>query len=761
MTKERMLSVTIDNKKMEVRSSQTILEAARDNGIMIPSLCAMEHLPSYGACRLCVVEVDGLRGFPTSCTTPVENGMVIRTDTAELKSLRQEILRLTLGEHPASCLFCGEADECKNYQGTIRKVGMTTGCRYCPNDDRCELQQLTERVGLTETSYPVYYKNFSVEKHDPFYDRDYNLCILCGRCVRVCNDVRLNATLAFKQRGKLTTIGPAFDRTHLEAGCEFCGACVDVCPTGALSAKVSKWSGKADGEVTTTCVYCSTGCQIQLQTKNNKVVDALPDYGSSVDHGLICVKGRFAVPEYVHSPTRFSKPQEMTPMGYNDILWEEAIARAAEKLKDVSPDDFLIMLSPELSNEDLFAAQQFARQAIGSENIGSSLITELGDDFLPFIDLATRADPFSVIGEAQAILTVGFDSTDGYSPIGIAVKRAARKGAFLATLNATESNLEMLAEVSCNVDEQAWAKLLEEIRMAALKPGASRSPSNALSMWGEEASSIARALGESASTVLVVGPEVITSTGRHEVLQTLLKIKEDLPWKIVVAHPYTNLFGMLAMGALAGLEPGELIRKGPSEGAVSFMPDRVDFKRPRKVIYLIGEVPSSAIPECDYLIYQNALPGDSSRQPDLILPVSLFTESAGTIISAEGRILQMRQAVAPFEDTKPDWWILSRIAEKLGKPKPKYSNVSAVQQELKKQVKGVSDSRKKVEFEKVSYPAKSGTGIGAGTDAASPHWNGAYDRYRGIALAEVVAGMKVLRNRGRNQPASKSGKEKQ
>jgi formate dehydrogenase (NADP+) alpha subunit len=760
MTKERMLSITIDNKNMEVRSSQTILEAARDNGIIIPSLCALERLLPYGACRLCVVEVDGLRGFPTSCTTPVESGMVIRTDTAELKSLRQEILRLTLGEHPASCLFCGEADECKKYQGTIRKVGMTTGCRYCPNDDRCELQELTERVGLAETSYPVYYRNFSVEKHDPFYDRDYNLCILCGRCVRVCNDVRLNATLAFKQRGKLTTIGPAFDRTHLEAGCEFCGACVDVCPTGALSAKVSKWLGKADGEVTTTCAYCSTGCQIQLQTKNNKVVDALPDYTSSVDHGLICVKGRFAVPEYVHSPTRFSSPQEMTSMGYNDISWEEAIARAAEKLKDVSPDEFLIMLSPELSNEDLFAAQQFARQAIGSDNIGSSLMIELGDDLLPFIDLATRAEPFSVIGEAQAMLTVGFDSTDGYSPIGIAVKRAARHGAFLATINATESNLEMLAEVSCSVDEDSWADLLDRIRTGVLESKSAGSATDALSPWGEEVKKIAQAL-KSTGSLLIVGPEVLASAGRHDVLQALLRMREELPCKMVIAHPYTNLFGMLATGALSGLEPGGLIRKGPSEGAVSFTSEHVDFGRPRKVIYLIGEVPSSAIPECDYLIYQNALPGDCARQPDLILPVSLFTESAGTIISAEGKILQVRQAVTPVEDVKPDWWILSRIAEKLGKPKPRYSNVSAVQQELKKLVKGVSDSRKRVEFERISYPAKKGTGTVARIEAASGGWNGKHDRYRGIALAEVVAGMNVLRNRGRNQSASRSDKEKQ
>jgi predicted molibdopterin-dependent oxidoreductase YjgC len=582
-----------------------------------------------------------------------------------------------------------------------------------------------------------------VEKYDPFYDRDYNLCILCGRCVRVCNDVRLNATLAFKQRGKLTTIGPAFDRTHLEAGCEFCGACVDVCPTGALSTKVSKWSGKADAEISTTCVYCSVGCQLRLQTKSNKVIDALPDYASSVDHGLICVKGRFAVPEYVHSATRFSTPQEMTPMGYNDISWEDAISRAADRLRNISPDDCLVMVSPELSNEDLFVAQQFARQALGSENIASSLMIELGDDLPTFIDLATRTEPFSVIGEAKAILAIGFDSTNAYSPIGIAVKQAVRQGAFLATLNPAESNLDMLAEVSCSSDEDSWADLLDRIRTGALESSSAKRATDALTGWGEEVNKIAQALKGSGGGVVIVGQQVPASAGRHEVLQALLKMREELSCKMVIAHQYTNLCGMVAVGALAGLEPGQAVRKNATEGVLRFAPEPIDFTKSRKVVYLIGEVPSSDLPECDFLIYQNALPGEFSRQPDLILPATLFTEAAGTIINAEGRILQVRQAVAPFGDSKPDWWILSRIAEKLGKGKPKYATLSAVQQEGKKQVKGVSDTRKKVEFERISYPAQGRAEVGK--RRASPDRKGARARYRGIPLAQVVEGMKVIR----------------
>lgn len=728
MTKEKMLSITIDNKTVSVRSGQTILEAARDNGISIPSLCALERLRAYGACRLCVVEVDGLRGFPTSCTTPVEDGMVIRTDTAEIRTLRQEVLKLLLSEHPGSCLFCDQASECKKYMGTIRKVGVTTGCRYCPNDLRCELQDVVEKVGLAESSYPVSYHNFPVEKYDPFYDRDYNLCVLCGRCVRVCSEVRLNGTLSFKQRGRLTTVGPAFDRSHLEAGCEFCGACVNVCPTGALATKVSKWTGKPDAETSTTCVYCPVGCTVRFLVKNDQVVDALPDYSSDVDEGLICVKGRFAVPEYVNHFTRLAKPTVMTSMGYDEISWDDAAARAAEKLKGLGPDDCLFVLSPQLSNEDLFAAQEFARQSVGSEAIASSPMLELGDDLLPFIDLVLRSEPYAVIDQVQAIVSVGFDSRFGFTPIGIAAKKAARKGVFLASLSFPESNLDMLAEVSMREEPGTWAGLLK-----GLIDGVSGSGGGAPE---GEIGRIAEATKGASPVLLIVGPQVLSAPGRTDLLNRLIEIREKLSWKVIVAHPHTNLLGMLTLGAFPGLKPGDVVRNGASPGTVSLSLASLDLKKPRKVVYLVGEVPSAALPPCDFLIYQNGLPSDGERQPDLVLPSCLFTESAGSIISGEGRIRLLREATKPHADCKPDWWIFTKISEALGKAKPKYTSVASVQAEIKKQVKRVTDLKKKFEFQKVTYPAPS--------KPSRVDRNGDGETFRGIALARVVEGMKTL-----------------
>jgi formate dehydrogenase (NADP+) alpha subunit len=746
MTREKRLNVTIDNKKVEVRPGLTILQAARENGVYIPSLCTLEQLPSYGACRLCVVEVDGLRGFPTSCTTPVEDGMIIRTDTAEIKSLRQEVLKLLLSEHPASCLFCTEQDECKDYQGTIRKVGATTGCRYCPNDNRCELQQITEKIGLTETSYPVYYRNFPVEKYDPFYDRDYNLCILCGRCVRVCNDVRLNGTLSFKQRGKQTTIGPAFDRGHAEAGCEFCGACVSVCPTGALSAKVSKWYGKPDAQEVTTCGYCSVGCQLTLQMKNNEVLDALPDYDSPVDHGLLCVKGRFAVPEYTHSPLRFTNPRHLISEGYEDITWERAIEIASEKFAEADPADCLMVVSPNLTNEDLFVAQQFMREAVGTDAIASSLLVDLGKDLLPFLELGVHSSLFDVIDTAEAILSIGFDSTYGYSPIGVAAKTAVRRGATLVTLGAEDSNLDILSEVLFRMDGTGWPDLLDALVDGQPKKAKQKKLPPILAPFADGLERVGGLFSVSSRKVVIVGPGVLQNPRRSEVLDILLKYRDMFSFKVIIAHPYANLAGMAALGAFPGIKAGQMVRDKSGPTSITILADNVaiDLKTRRKILYMVGEVPSADLPPGDFLIYQNILPYQGSREPDLILPATPFPESAGTMVNAEGRVLNIRKVIEPVTDAKPDWWIMSRIAAKMNKGKPKYTGISAIQAEIRKYVRGFPDIKKAMQFLTIDLkkrgktPAKTVPKTRPGTGA---------DTYRGIPLSEVVSGMRAIERR--------------
>lgn len=750
MTKEKPFQITIDNQKFEVNPKDTILQAARSKGIFIPSLCTLEHLPSYGACRLCIVEVDGLRGFPTSCTTPVENGMVIRTDTAEIRTLRQEILKLLLSEHPASCLFCEEEEACKQFQGTIRKVGLTTGCRYCPNDDRCELQEVVEKIGLTETSYPVYYRNLPAEKSDPFYDRDYNLCVLCGRCVRVCNSVRLNGTLSFKQRGKQTTIGPAFDRSHLEAGCEFCGACLTACPTGALSSKVGKWAGKPDKETNSTCVYCPVGCQVRVQSRRGEVVDVLPDYDSPIDGGLVCVKGRFGVPEYVNSPTRPTKPKMLTRLGYEEVPWAKATETAAEKLAQCDPDDLLVMVSPQLSNEDLFAAQAFTREVLDSDAITSSLVADLGEDWIPFVNLAIKSSPPEAIGEADAILTVGFDSTYGYSPLGVAVKQAVQGGTPLVSITALGSNLDMQAQMGVHAETAEWPTLLDSV-ITGTPNQKKRKKGRGTNGDGpgrlREILSVPKRL-------LLIGPQVLGAENRSELLDCF-SVMAQAGWDVILVHPYTNLLGMLMMGALSGLKPGQMVAASSDE-TVPLNTTAADLTKRRKVIYLVGEAPP-VLPDHDYLIYQNALPAPwLPRDPDLILPSALFTETSGTMVNLWRKTLSIEKAVEPFANAPPDWSIFNEISKAMGKNKLGYEQADSVQAAIRKGIKGFPDFKKGLQLASlVALPTKKGDTKKAakakGVTSKHPfllYWKMDQDSYRGIPLAEVVTGMKALGNRG-------------
>lgn len=741
MTREKTVSITIDNKKLDVKTGLTILQAARLNNIYIPSLCALEHLPSYGACRLCIVEVDGIRGFPTSCTTPVDEGMVIRTDTQELKGLRQEILKLLLSEHPASCLFCSERDECKEFQGTIRKVGYTTGCRYCPNDSRCELQVITEKIGLTETSYPVYYRNFPIEKYDPFYDRDYNLCILCGRCIRVCNDIRLNGTLSFKQRGQLTTIGPAFDRTHLEAGCEFCGACVNVCPTGTLSVKTGKWYGMPDEQIKTTCNLCSLGCTLLLQTKNNTVIDSLPDYDSPVDKGLICVKGRFCITEYVHSPMRYGTPMEMTPVGYNNISWEQALGVAAEKIASAGPEESLVIISPQLLNEDLYAAQGFARKTMGTENIIPAPLIYLGDDLVHYWNLSIQSVGVEALENAGAVIAIGFDSLYGYSPIGIGIKKAARRGACLVTINNRETNLDMLSHSIVQADPSLWPGIIEALTGNTKRGRVDKEIADIFKENSVNLDEIKRIFADVKYRFIVVGHGGLNHHARPDILVKIQEVLDKKSWGIMVANPFTNLMGMMLMGAFPGIKPKD-IYKDETDGVLTLRSNlfNPDMKKKKRLIYIIGDAPLDALPETDYLIYQNAIPASSQRQPDLILPVSLFPESDGTIINMEHLVMPVKKAIEPYMESRPDWWILQNISERIKKGSLKYRDIQSIQGEIKRFIKGYPNIKKRLEFKKINISGATKTKVRKVIPV--PDFTKAI--YRGIAVSDCVSGMKVI-----------------
>jgi formate dehydrogenase alpha subunit len=703
------VNINIDNSPLKVRKGLTILEAAKQNGIYIPTLCAHDELTPFGGCRMCIVEVEGMRGLPTACTTPVEEGMIIRTQTAQVQAERKEILQLILSEHTSSCLICEEKEECKEFMGTIRKAGVTSGCRYCPNDGACELQDVVERIGIKEIGYPVYYRGLRVEKEDPFYDRDYNLCILCGRCIRMCQEIRTANTLAFKQRGRYTVIGPAYERTHLEAGCEFCGACVSVCPTGALSEKVSKWEGKPDREQTTTCPFCGVGCQIRLQVRGDEVLGSLPEQDTLINNGQLCVKGRFCVAEVVNNHRRLKRPYRTQNSTRRQLSWDEAIDLAAQRLSACSAEEFGMLISPNCTNEDLYVAQKFARVAMGSHNIDTTSRSFYGAGFNAYLNLAKMAVPLSDLREASVILCLGLDTRFSRSVVGVELRKAIARGAKVVTINPKHHSLSVIAEKWIQPTfgtELSLLNSLVELTRGKAKPSRPGLKTGVKGFDGE-LSDVAGMLKETSACVVLVGSEFLQHDDSPQILENTKMLAQNAGAGVLPLPAQNNLFGSILMGTYPELLPGGFSSSSRRRIAdlkkvwglrVQGLPPgwkrTLSAGKKLKVLYLVGEVPLETLPESEFLIVQNIYPPDAWHATDLALPAASFAEVDGTFINGEGRVQRVRKAVDPPGEALPDWEILCRIARKMGKKGFDFSSARKVHDEISSLVKSLGDFEK-------------------------------------------------------------------
>jgi len=344
------VNVTIDGRKLVAQSGQTVMEAAAAAGIRIPSLCHHPALKPIGACRVCLVEVKGQRTLQPACTFPISEGMLVETRSPKVEETRRFVLELLLSDHPLDCMTC-------------------------ERNGNCELEDLAYEYGLKESRFPGLQHGYPLDSSNSFYERDYNKCILCRRCVRACDEINGVEAIGLNQRGWSSKIGTAFDGDMQDSVCEFCGMCVAVCPTGALVPKLRKGKGRTwELERTaTTCSYCGMGCQFYLETKEGRIIQASSKWDAP-NHGWMCVKGRFGW-DYVHHPDRLTQPLIRRSKGgpLEEAGWDEALNLIVSRLKEIKskhgPEAFGALTSAKCTNEENYALQKFTRAVMGTNNI--------------------------------------------------------------------------------------------------------------------------------------------------------------------------------------------------------------------------------------------------------------------------------------------------------------------------------------------------------------------------------------------------------
>jgi len=769
------MKVTIDGKKIEVEGKRTVLEVAREKGIFIPSLCDHPQLTPFGGCRLCIVEIKEKGGYHPSCSTYVENGMEIKTKTPRLQKLRREILELILSEHPNACLICSEKENCDEYKSTIRKVGEVTGCVLCSNNGRCELQDVVETLKIDKVRFPSVYRNLEVKKGDPFFDRDYNLCILCGRCVRVCQELRGAAAVSFIYRGSQAVVGTVLDLPLIESGCQFCGACVDVCPTGSLTERGIRYEDLPDERAKTICPLCSMGCELIIDLKKQKILSSKPSDEGAVNEGQACVKGRFLIKEVVHSPRRILKPLVRVNKDLEEASWEEALDFVAQRLKKFKGKEVAVVASPQVSCEEYFLFQKFASEELKTENMDSSyrfsplaVIDEMAQE--NGLELGLNFE-FKDISRAKTLFLIGEDVPKSHPIIWLEVLKAAQQGAKLIVASP--------AELSLNRYSSLWLKI---------KPGTEfylLSFLSKLFLQNEQEADNPRIEGfdsfkSSLSEFDLSKVFEMAGITREELEEAfgLLSEAEDAAFLFgmgLTQHPWgtRNVAALwnLALQAQAQLFPLGLENnlRGVFEIGQNSSDKGLNFNQifqaassgELKALYLAGPAPYLKKANLEFLVIQDSFVNENFKLADAVLPASTFAETDGTFVNGEGRLQKFNKVIDPLGDAKPDWWIISQLARRMGNKGFPFKNPSEITKEMIKVIPGFSNisyaelekgqkvhtqdgKRKERSFIPVKYSDSNHKKSKKYPFLMSLNYS--LDYYRSLALSQESKGMKAIRD---------------
>jgi len=669
-----MVNLTIDNKQVTVPRDATIYDAAKACGVKIPILCHDKKLHPFGGCRMCLVEVEQMKGrLIPSCTTPVTEGMIVRTTNDEIVKARKLVLELLLLKHPIDCPVCDAAGD-------------------------CDLQNLTYEYKVNCNQFTDEKFNHKIDYVNPLIERDMNRCILCGKCARICDEIVSYGAYSVINRGLEAKIGTEYDGP---LNCEFCGSCISVCPVGALISRPFKFQARwwALSKTKTVCSYCGTGCQLTLGCKDNKVLTTIYDEDQGFHNGQLCHRGRFAY-QFVNSDKRLTAPLVRKNGQLVEATWEEALALVTERLKlaKAVPASLAALTTARLTNEELFLFDKLFRGTLGTDNIDHSAgyahaaLTEgLNASF------GAVASPSEIldIQKSNLLLVIKSDAYETHPVIGFEINLGVkRKGVDLRIVSDKKGKLSKLPGAKTTVHApgseivllNAMAKVIIDAGLAdAAAPGLS-----------ELKASLADATLEKAAAACGVSAEEISQLAKDyaaaEKALILLPIGLGYPGHTAaLASACANLAiltgkygkegcGLLVMGeknnsqgaADLGLYPkasglsGSAIIDGCASGSV-------------KTLYIAGENPvvsypnrakvEKALDQVEFLVVADLFLTETAQLADVVFPAVSFAEKSGTFTSIGRRLQQVKQAIRPIGLAKSDFEILNTLNSALGAKK--------------------------------------------------------------------------------------------
>ena len=665
-----MVNVTIDDKQVTAPRTATIYEAAKLNGIKIPILCHDKKLKPFGACRMCLVEVEQMKGRQIpACTTPVTEGMIIRTSTPDIVKARKMVLELLLLNHPLDCPVCDKSGD-------------------------CDLQNLTYEYQVNSNRFKDEKFNHEIDYNNPLIERDMNRCVLCGKCARICDEIVSYGALTFIDRGIETKIGCEFDDA---LNCEFCGSCIAVCPVGSLLARPFKHKARfwALTKHTSVCGYCGTGCNLTLGVKDNKVLTTIYDEDQGFHKGQLCVRGRFGY-QFINSPKRLTKPLVKKNGRLTESTWDEALEIVAGRLKGGSA--VAALATPRLTNEELALFKKLLLDNVGTKNFDhaagyahAALTEGLARSFGAAASPATILD----IQKSDLLLVIKTDSYETHPVVGFEINMAVKnKGAKISILSDKRGKLSKLPDANTLIHRPgSEVAVLNALAKTILADKLADGSAAAIAGFAElekalssvNIDAVAAQSGLSVSDINALASEY-AAAGKAVIIfpigQGYAGHNADLASAVANLAILTGKYGKEGCGVLC------LSEKNNSQGAVDMGFYAQDgglnalqildacASGAVKTLFIAGENPLTSYPDrskvkaaleaVEFLVVSELFLTDTAAMADVVLPVCSYAEKEGTFTSADRRVQYFKPAIRKSVQIKSDFEVFTALIAKLG-----------------------------------------------------------------------------------------------